>query len=113
MSHGVVCIPVLTLPPLALSQQVAVGTTVFGVAARQVLAATLSAMEPDAQALDFEWLAQVVDVEAAGGLAATGTAAALAGSALAARLSPQRMRRANGLFLIGVASFLQYRSFRV
>ncbi|CAK0887476.1 unnamed protein product [Prorocentrum cordatum] len=113
MSHGVVCIPVLTLPPLALSQQIAVGTTVFGVAARQVLAATLSAMEPDAQALDLDWLAQVVDVEAVGVLTATGTAAALAGSALAARLSPQHMRRLNGLFLIGVATFVQYRSFRV
>lgn len=113
MSHGVVCIPVLTLPPLALSQQLAVGTTVFGVAARQVLAATLSAMEPDSQPLDLDWLAQTVDLEAAGVLATTGTAAALAGSALAARLSPQRMRRLNGLFLIGVATFLQYRNFRV
>jgi len=109
MSHGVVCIPVLTLPPFSLSQQVAIGSTAFGVAARQVLSASLYALDPGTEPGEPEGLGQLVDLDAALALAASSTLAALGGAALAARLPQRPMRRANGAFLVVVALFLQWR----
>lgn len=106
MSHGVVCIPVVTLPPLALSQQIAVGSTVFGVAARQVLSASLYSLEPDANLATLE---EAVDVRAAAVLGASGTFAAVAFSLLSARLGQKPLRQANGLFCIVTSLFLQWR----
>eukprot|EP00443_Scrippsiella_acuminata_P038153 CAMPEP_0115235580 /NCGR_PEP_ID=MMETSP0270-20121206/35392_1 /TAXON_ID=71861 /ORGANISM="Scrippsiella trochoidea, Strain CCMP3099" /LENGTH=358 /DNA_ID=CAMNT_0002650383 /DNA_START=13 /DNA_END=1089 /DNA_ORIENTATION=- len=113
MSHGVVCIPVLSLPPLHLSQQVAIGSTVFGVAARQVLSATLYALEPNTQIDDLDALEKIVDVRMAAALAAPGTAAALLTATMAGRLAARTMRKANGLFLITCALFMQWRETKI
>lgn len=113
MSHGVVCIPVLTLPPLQLSQQVAVGSTVFGVAARQLLSATLYGLEPDVDLGDLESLSRIVDLNAAAVLAASGTAAAVGAAAFAARVPTRPMRKANGLFLVACSLFMNWRELRV
>merc|ERR1719458_55509 len=74
MSHGVICIPVMNLPPLALSHQVSVGSTVFGVAARQILSATLYALDPtgDGEGQSTS-ISDLVDVNAAMVLASSGT----------------------------------------
>lgn len=109
MSHGVVCIPVLTLPPLALSQQVAIGSTVFGVAARQVLSATLYSLEPGSDFSNPETLNELVDVSAAAVLAASGMVGALSSAVLAARVPQRHLRRTNGFFCVAVAIFMQWR----
>mmetsp|Transcript_142614 Transcript_142614/g.397373 ORF Transcript_142614/g.397373 Transcript_142614/m.397373 type:complete len:348 (-) Transcript_142614:105-1148(-) len=106
MSHGVVCIPVVTLPPLALSQHVAIGSTVFGVAARQVISATLYALEPGA---DAAALHELVDLNACGVLAASGTLAALSSAVLSARVAPKPLRKTTGIFCVAMALFLQWR----
>lgn len=109
MSHGIVCIPVLALPPMQLSQQVAIGSTVFGVAARQVISATLYALEPSTNLEDFEGLSEIIDVNAAAILATTGTAAALGAASYAAKLSQRPLRKANGIFLVACALFMNWR----
>lgn len=109
MSHGIVCIPVLTLPPFALSAQVATGSTVFGVAARQLLSAALYGLEPGNEVTTMESLEEVIDVGAAAGLSAIGTVTALWGAALTRRATPRQLRKINGTFLCLVSAFLQWR----
>lgn len=109
ISHGVVCIPVLTLPPLQLTHQVAVGSTVFGVAARQVMSAGLFASEPEALKGGILGALDLIDMNAAAALALSSSVTAMSASVLAARLSGRAMRRANGLFLIIVSLVMQYR----
>lgn len=109
MSHGVICIPVLTLPPLNLSQQVAAGSTVFGVAVREMLSATLYALDPDVDLNDRDRLEELVDVNALIGLSSVGTVAALGAAAASAKASTKFTRRANGVFCLGLALFLQWR----
>eukprot|EP00928_Gymnodinium_smaydae_P030390 TRINITY_DN22625_c0_g1_i1.p1 TRINITY_DN22625_c0_g1~~TRINITY_DN22625_c0_g1_i1.p1 ORF type:complete len:380 (-),score=72.82 TRINITY_DN22625_c0_g1_i1:44-1012(-) len=109
MSHGVVCIPVLGLPPLSLAPQIAIGSTVFGVAARQGLSAALLSLDPNIDAGSADFLDELVDVPAASALAIAGTGAALSGAALVRMVSQKRLRRANGAFMMGVAAFLQWR----
>mmetsp|Transcript_92487 Transcript_92487/g.193365 ORF Transcript_92487/g.193365 Transcript_92487/m.193365 type:complete len:391 (-) Transcript_92487:40-1212(-) len=113
MSHGVVCIPVLTLPPLYLSHQVAAGSTVFGVAARQVISATLYSLDPNTDVSDIESLHAMMDVNAAGVLAASGTAAALSTAVITSKLSLNAVLRCNGGFLVALALFLQWREKRI
>lgn len=113
MSHGVVCMPVLTLPPLALSQHVAIGSTLFGVAVRQALSAGLYGLEPDVDLTDWDRFSELIDVNAATVLASTGTVAALAAAALCARVPAKPLRKANGLFLAGISIFIQWRETRV
>mmetsp|Transcript_108947 Transcript_108947/g.307027 ORF Transcript_108947/g.307027 Transcript_108947/m.307027 type:complete len:331 (-) Transcript_108947:96-1088(-) len=112
MSHGIVCIPVLTLPPLALPQHVAVGSTVFGVAARQLLSAGLYGLDPNTDLSSEDAIDDLIDVPAALGLALSGSAAALSGAALTRIASQRQIRRSTGAFLGGVALFLQWREFR-
>lgn len=112
MSHGVVCIPVMTLPPLALTNQVAVGSTVLGVAARELLALGLYCLDPDMDIGSEEHmneLSSLVDMQAVIGLASVGTVAAIAGAGLAARGTNRFVRRTNGVFCIGLALFIQWR----
>lgn len=109
MSHGMVCIPVMSLPPLGLPQQVAIGTTVFGVAVRQALAAGLAAVDPNSGMADMDKLEQVIDVNAAFTLASSGTAVALFASSYAQRLGQRHLRKANGAFMIAVAIFMRWR----
>jgi len=113
MSHGVVCIPVLTLPPLALPQQVAVGSTVVGVAARQILSAGLFAFTSDEDLTNREVLEQMIDVPAATGLATAGCLAALSGAGLSKLMNQRVLRRFNGACLVGVAMFIQWREGQV
>mmetsp|Transcript_67648 Transcript_67648/g.175687 ORF Transcript_67648/g.175687 Transcript_67648/m.175687 type:complete len:359 (-) Transcript_67648:95-1171(-) len=113
MSHGVVCIPVMTLPPLQLGQQVAVGTTVFGVAVRQLISATLYAADPSTDIDDVESLSRIMDVQAGVVLAVSGTFSALSTATLASRLASKHVRRANGLFLVALALFLQWRESKI
>jgi len=108
MSHGVFCIPVLTLPPLQLSHQVACGSTVFGVAVRQLMSVTLYAVDPS-EPLAGDKLHELVDVNAMLAMAFSGTATSLAGAALSARLGQHRIWRLNGLFMCAVGAFLQWR----
>lgn len=107
-SHGIFCIPVLTLPPLTLSHQVACGSTVFGVAVRQLMSVTLYAADPS-EPLAGDQLHELVDVNAMLALAASGTASALAGAALSAKHSQLRILRLNGLFMCCIAAFMQWR----
>lgn len=119
MSHGVVCIPVLSLPPLALTQQVAIGSTVFGVAARQVLSASLYVTRPVSDDLRDQGketgpsLEDLVDTSTAGVLAAFGTATALGGASVAARLSQKHLKRVNGIFCMALSLFMYWRDSRV
>jgi len=108
MSHGVFCIPVLTLPPLQLSHQVACGSTVFGVAVRQLMSVGLYAADPS-EPLDSDKLHELVDLNALLALAFSGTATSLAGAALSARLGQHRIWRMNGVFMCAIAAFLQFR----
>eukprot|EP00931_Biecheleriopsis_adriatica_P060746 TRINITY_DN36491_c0_g1_i1.p1 TRINITY_DN36491_c0_g1~~TRINITY_DN36491_c0_g1_i1.p1 ORF type:complete len:399 (-),score=72.77 TRINITY_DN36491_c0_g1_i1:72-1268(-) len=107
-SHGVFCIPVMTLPPVILSHQVAAGSTVFGVAARQLLSVGLFAADPS-DPFDPDHIDELIDTNAALALAASGTVGALAASALCARFSSTRVKRFNGVFMIGCAVFMQWR----
>mmetsp|Transcript_22639 Transcript_22639/g.37192 ORF Transcript_22639/g.37192 Transcript_22639/m.37192 type:complete len:340 (-) Transcript_22639:87-1106(-) len=112
MSHGVVCIPVMTLPPLALTNQVAVGSTVVGVAARELLALGLYCLDPDVEIGSEDHmneLSSLVDMQALLGLASVGTVTAIAGASLAGRGTNRLMRRTNGIFCIGLALFIQWR----
>lgn len=109
MSHGVICIPVLTLPPLGLSQQVAAGSTVFGVAVREMLSATLHALDPNVELGVREELDELVDVNALVGLSAVGTVTALGAAAASARVNLKYTRKANGVLCLGLALFLQWR----
>lgn len=112
MSHGVVCIPVLTLPPLALTNQVAVGSTVFGVAARELLSVGLYCLDPEVELGSDVWKDQIhelIDVRACLGLASAGTLSAIAGASLAARGTNRFVRRTNGVFCLGLALFIQWR----
>lgn len=112
MSHAVVCVPVVTLPPLSLSHHVAVGSTIFGVAARQLLAATLYALEPG-NSITLESLEEIIDIEAATVLAASGTCTAFGAANFTARLSSRHLRKANGAFMVGVAVFLYWRELKI
>eukprot|EP00927_Polykrikos_kofoidii_P043313 TRINITY_DN3736_c1_g1_i1.p1 TRINITY_DN3736_c1_g1~~TRINITY_DN3736_c1_g1_i1.p1 ORF type:complete len:372 (+),score=62.40 TRINITY_DN3736_c1_g1_i1:80-1195(+) len=111
MSHGIFCIPTVSMPPLQLSHQVAVGSTVFGVAARQLLSSALYSLDPSTPdlRLDDEALEQLIDVSIAGPLAISGTVSALWGAALSKSVSQRTLRRGNGVFLCGVALFLNWR----
>lgn len=113
MSHGVVCIPVLALPPMAIPHHIAVGSTVVGVAARSFLSTTLFALDPQSNLDSVDDLEEIIDVNGAGMMAFTGCAAAWSSAAVATRLTPLRIRRANGLFLIAVSVFLTWREGRV
>lgn len=113
MSHGVICMPVLALPPISLSHQAAVGTTVFGVAARQVISATLYAVDPNTDLDDVESLHRIMDVPAAMVLALSSTAAALGAAALASKMSYRQTSKCNGAFLIGLSVFLYWRETRL
>lgn len=108
MSHGVFCIPVLTLPPMMLTQQVATGSTLFGVAARQLLSVGLYAVDPNGPT-DWDNLHNAFDVTAAAALAGSGTITALGSAAVSAQLAQRGIKRLNGLILIGVACFCQWR----
>lgn len=113
MSHGVICIPVMTLPPLQLSQQVAAGTTVFGVAAREALAAALYSLDPSVDLSTRESMEDIVDVNALLCLSAAGTATAFGATAIASRMPVRYMKKMNGLFCCGLASFLHWRETQV
>merc|ERR1740121_3114947 len=112
MSHAVVCVPVVTLPPLGLSHHLAIGNTVFGVAARQIIAATLYFAEPSTN-VTVDDLAEIIDLKAAAVLSASGTVAALGASAFSARLAPRALRKTNGIFLVALALFLQWRDLKI
>lgn len=112
MSHAVVCVPVVTLPPLALNHHLAVGSTVFGVAARQVLAATLHALEPGGS-VTLDDLAEIIDLNTAAVLSASGTVTALGAAAFSARMAQRSLRKANGLFMVALALFLQWRDTKI
>lgn len=109
MSHGVICIPVLTLPPLGLTQQMATGTTVFGVAVREILAASFYGLDPSIDLDDRDKMEELVDVNALVGLSAVGTVSALGAAAASARVAARFTLKANGVFCIGLALFLQWR----
>lgn len=109
MSHGIVCIPVLSLPPLALSQHAAIGSTVFGVAVRQAISTTFLALDPSVDLGDHDALEELVDMNAVVALATSATGAAVWAATMARRVSPVTIRKANGLFLIGVSVFLHWR----
>lgn len=113
MSHAVICIPVLSLPPMVLSQHAAVGSAVFGVAARQSLAAILYGLDPDTSISDLDGLAEIVDLNVAAVLASSGTVTALGAAAFAARLGQRPLRKANGIFMMAMALFMQWRDARV
>jgi len=113
MSHGVVCIPVLALPPMAIPHHIAVGSTVVGVAARSFLSTTLFGLDPANNLDSVEDLEEIIDTNGAAAMAFTGCAGAWSSAAIATRLTPLRIRRANGLFLIGVSVFLTWRAGRV
>lgn len=110
MSHGVVCIPVLTVPPLMLSQQMAVGSTLFGVALRQTLSAGLYALDPRSSAADGLSLYDLVDVPAAAAMAVSGTVTALSSAVLSTKITQRSLHKCNGLFLMVVSLFLHWRS---
>lgn len=112
MSHGVLCIPVMNMPPLQLSHQVAAGCTVFGVATRQMLSATLYGLDPRAEVDGIESLNRIIDVRAAGILSLSGTLSSVACVALSAKMPAHRMRRLNGFFLAVCAFFIQWRERR-
>eukprot|EP00933_Yihiella_yeosuensis_P063718 TRINITY_DN66953_c0_g1_i1.p1 TRINITY_DN66953_c0_g1~~TRINITY_DN66953_c0_g1_i1.p1 ORF type:complete len:437 (+),score=98.77 TRINITY_DN66953_c0_g1_i1:76-1386(+) len=109
MSHGVFCIPVLSLPPLALTQQVSTGSTVFGVAARQILSVALYSTDPSAEGKDLDAIHELIDVNAAAALAISGSLASMAGAAMTIKMPQKGLRRLNGLFLVGAAVFCQWR----
>ncbi|CAK9042914.1 C3H1-type domain-containing protein, partial [Durusdinium trenchii] len=87
---------------------VACGSTVFGVAVRQLMSVTLYAADPS-EPLAGDQLHELVDVNAMLALAASGTASALAGAALSAKHSQLRILRLNGLFMCCIAAFMQWR----
>eukprot|EP00929_Paragymnodinium_shiwhaense_P043169 TRINITY_DN22237_c0_g1_i1.p1 TRINITY_DN22237_c0_g1~~TRINITY_DN22237_c0_g1_i1.p1 ORF type:complete len:364 (+),score=72.99 TRINITY_DN22237_c0_g1_i1:53-1093(+) len=109
MSHGVVCIPVLSLPPLALPQQVAVGSTVFGVAARQLVSAVFYGLDPDNDLTADDALEELIDTNAAIGLATSGSIAAVWGAGLSRSIASAKLKRINGAFMIGLAVFINWR----
>jgi len=114
VSHGVVCIPVMTLPPLALSHQVSIGSTVFGVAARQILSASLYALDPTSDGGgESSSISDFVDVNAAMVLASSGTIAAIATASFSTKLAQRPLRKANGVFIFFIAAFMQWRDQRV
>lgn len=110
MSHGVLCIPVLTMPPLGLSHAVASGSTVFGVALRQTMSAGLMSLDPR---MNWEKLHELVDMNAAGCLALSGTMAAVSAATAVSRIPTKRMRKINGGFCIVLGLFLQWRETRI
>lgn len=109
MSHGVVCIPVVTIPPLALTHQVAVGSTVFGVAARQMISAFLYGVAPENDISDFETLERLIDVPSAAVLGVSSTVTALSAAAFASKLRSSSLRRCSGALCFGLGLFLQWR----
>uniref|UniRef100_A0A7S1F5Q0 Membrane transporter protein n=1 Tax=Noctiluca scintillans TaxID=2966 RepID=A0A7S1F5Q0_NOCSC len=110
MSHGVLCIPVLTMPPLGLSHAVASGSTVVGVALRQTMSAGLMSLDPR---MNWEKLHEVVDMNAAGCLALSGTMAAVSAATVVSRIPTKRLRKINGGFCIVLGLFIQWRETRV
>mmetsp|Transcript_54193 Transcript_54193/g.117098 ORF Transcript_54193/g.117098 Transcript_54193/m.117098 type:complete len:353 (-) Transcript_54193:94-1152(-) len=113
MSHGIVCIPVITLPPLALTHHVAIGSTLVGVAGRQVLSAALYFTDQDVDISSEAALEQLVDSNAATGMAIVGSIAAASSAALAKKASPKILRRANGAFMMLISLFLYWRESKV
>lgn len=112
MSHAVVCVPVVTLPPLGLSHHVAVGSTVFGVAVRQALASTLYALEPGTS-LTLDDLSEIVDLNAVAVLGSSSTVAALGSAAFSVRLAQRTLRKANGAFVVALALFVHWRNRKI
>lgn len=113
MSHGIVCIPVLTLPPFMLSQHVAIGSTVLGVAARNILSAGLFTLDPSTSEMSEERLNEIVDVSAATTIGTAGAITAFGMSTVTCALSSYWLSRLNGVFLVGVALFMNWRELRV
>ena len=100
---------VVPLPPLGLPQQVAAGSTVLGVSIRELLSATLYGLDPAVDFSDQDQMEELVDVSALIGLSSVGTIAALGAAAASARVTPKFTRKANGVFCLGLALFLQWR----
>lgn len=113
MSHGVVCMPVLTLPPFMLSHPVAIGSTVFGVAARQLLATGLYALDPNSPLDDQDKLEELIDVGTASRIAAAGSVSAWLFSAVTGRLAFKSIQKLSGVFLCAVAVGLSWRDAKV
>jgi len=112
MSHAVICVPVVTLPPMQLSHHIAIGSTVFGVAARQIIAASLYALDP-ANNCTVDELENIIDFKTASLLSASGTVTALGASAFSARLSGRHLRKMSGLFMVGLSLFMYWRDNKI
>jgi len=108
ISHGVVCIPTMVLPPLNLLPQVAAGSTCVGVAARQSLGMYFQSLYAGVDGRPP--IEDIIDVHVAFFSGISSAIAAWKAAGWTSIASRKTLLRCNGLGLIAVSMILPFRN---